>query len=360
MTMANQTVNPFEEEKPKIVHLEKDQSHYEYCRMQMHEIEHVHRRTFFCNLGLCILVCVLAVFHVYIGGFDLLTGSGDMRMSATATIITVGIFQIIGAMIIILLGYLAWANYRSLNLILAFWYIIVVVIGIVRLDYATGIVGAVGFVFYYFSIKELRREESLSQMEGYPEFHEKLDISKSDFVVQTLLAHKGERMNKKRKSSLFTTDYSLRRTKKRKDSEDIPSEEHDAGTALAQELQKRIEEVQKPAASAAAEKAETAPATEDASEAAEKAETAPAAEAVSEKTEKAEADIMRDLVEEPAAEAAPEKADADAILAEAEERAKAILAEAVAKAQTLKAETPKADAKPQNRPQNRGGKKKRR
>ena len=351
MTMANQTTNPFEEEKPQIVHLEKDQSHYEYCRMQMHDIEHVHRRTFFCNLGLCMLVCVLAVFHVYIGGFDLLSGSGDMRMDATATVITVGIFQIIGAMIVILLGYLAWANYRSLNLILLFWYIIVIVIGICRLDYATGIVGAVGFVFYYFSIKELRREESLSHMEGYPEFHEKLDISKSDFVVQTLMAHKGERMNKKRKSSLFTTEYSLRRTKKHKDAAEVPSEaQQDAGVALAQELQKRIEEVQKPqqpAKDAAAK--ENAPAEE----AAEQAESAAA------KAESAE-DVMRDLVEEPVSEAAPDAADADAIMAEAEARAKEILAEAVAKAQSLKTETPQAEAKPQNRPQNRGGKKKRR
>ena len=38
--------NPFNEEAPKIVHFEKDESHYEYCRMQMHDIERVHRRTF--------------------------------------------------------------------------------------------------------------------------------------------------------------------------------------------------------------------------------------------------------------------------------------------------------------------------
>ena len=54
--MAELKNNPFEEEQPKIVHLEKNDSHYEYCRMQMHDIEKVHRRTFICNLALCILV----------------------------------------------------------------------------------------------------------------------------------------------------------------------------------------------------------------------------------------------------------------------------------------------------------------
>ena len=58
--MENKTLNPFENEKPKLVHLEKDESHYEYCRMQMHDIERTHRRTFICNLVLCIVVCFLS------------------------------------------------------------------------------------------------------------------------------------------------------------------------------------------------------------------------------------------------------------------------------------------------------------
>lgn len=338
--MANQekqAMNPFEDEKPQIVHLEKDQSHYEFCRMQMHDIEHVHRRTFFCNLGLCIFVCLLAVFHVYIGGFDLMSGHG-IDTSRAATVITVGIFQIVAAMIIIALGYLAWANYRILNIILEMWYVIVTVIGLVRLDYMTGLVGAVGIVFYYFSIRELRKEESLAQMEGYPEFHEKLDISNTDYVVATLLAHKGEHLvKKKRKSTLFSTDTSLRRSKKRSEPE---TDGHDAGAELAAELQKRISEVRNPEQKAEAEqKAETV--TEPKTEAA----------AAEQKTE---------------AQADPEEktpfTDADAIMAEAEARAKEIIAEAVLKAQAARTETGTPAGNPERpaAPKKNGGKKKRR
>ena len=73
--MANQVENPFENEKPQLVHFEKNESHYEYCRMQMHEINRVHKRTFFCNMVLCMVVCLLAVFRQYIGGFDVLSRS---------------------------------------------------------------------------------------------------------------------------------------------------------------------------------------------------------------------------------------------------------------------------------------------
>ena len=68
--MAEQIRNPFEDEQPKIVHLEKDESHYEVCRMQMHEINRIHKRTFFCNMALCIVVCFLAMFQQTIAGFD--------------------------------------------------------------------------------------------------------------------------------------------------------------------------------------------------------------------------------------------------------------------------------------------------
>lgn len=246
MTNPSQTTNPFENERPQLVHLEKDQSHYEYCRMQMHDIDAAHRRTFFFNLVICILVSLLAVFQIYIGGFSLTGGAGHIRadlagMDKLRVVLTVGIFQILTAMVVMLLGYLAWANFRMLNIVLAAWYFLVTFIGILQLDYATGIVGAIGLVIYCFAIRENQKESALAEMEGYPSFQEKFDIQKSDIVVATLMAHKGE---KRTKSTLFTTDYSLRRSKKRKAAEQPESEsgEH-AGEALAEELQKRIDEV---------------------------------------------------------------------------------------------------------------------
>ena len=343
--MANQTMNPFENEKPQIVHFEKDESHYEYCRMQMHDIEHVHRRTFFCNMVLCIFVCLLSVFRVYVGGFDWLSRSGIDVTKSTA-VLMLGTFQILTAMIIILLGYLAWANFRSLNIILEMWYVVVTIVGIVRVDYITGLIGAVGIVFYFFSVRELSHEETLAQMEGYPEFHEKLDMSKSDYVVQTLLAHKGERPGKKKKR--LSADYSLRKMKKHTDEDS--SAEGEAGLALAAALQEQINKVQPTEAAAAKQPEPEMPAPEI------PAPEMPAPE-------------MTDLAAEVPAEAAPAETP-DAILAEAEARAKALLEEAVAKANALRTDpaasgtaeqaAPQKDAAPQQQKPRSGGKKKRR
>lgn len=349
--MSELNVNPFEEEKPKIVHLEKSDSHYEYCRMQMHDIDKVHRRTFFCNLVLCIIVCFFSIFKKYIAMFDLLSRP-YLTLDKPEAILTGGIFQILFGMAIIVLGYLAWANYRTLNIILGAWYAMVTLIGVFRLDYLSALIGVVGVVFYYFSIRELRHEQALAQMEGYPEFHEKFDISKSDIVIQTLLAHQGERRTK---STLFTTDYSLRRKKKKKTEFGYTEPEEkdkaeEAGNALVESLQKHLNEArstEKPAAEAKVEAASAEPETASA-----EPEQAPA-EAISETAEAAES-AMTDIIEEAPAPAepekpapaesraetvAPERADAEAaaaaILAEAEARTQKILAEAEAKAKAL-------------------------
>lgn len=341
------TQNPFENEKPQIVHFEKDDSHYEYCRNQMREIERMLRRTFLCNLVLCIIVCFLAIFRKYIGGFDLFTAPlGLENARGAGAIITGGIFQIIVAMIIIVLGYLAWANFHVLNIILEAFYVIVTCIGVARLDYLTALIGIVGAVFYFFAIREMRKEQALSEMEGYPDFPEKFDISKSDIVIQTLLAHQGERRTK---STLFTTDYSLRKKKKRpsyyKDGSSVSNqaaetEEGAAGEALAKVLKQQLSEVQD------ARQTRTAIASLEAVAAEQKREK----QGVSLKDMAELLDApMETETEKPAAPKAekpevqeqihPERTDAEAaaaaILAEAEEKARAILAAAEEKAKAL-------------------------
>jgi len=361
--MTNQASNPFDEEKPKIVHLEKSQSHYEYCRMQMHDIEKVHRRTFIANMVICVIVAVLSIFRQGIAGFDLL--GGDLaQFDKPGIILTVGIFQIILAMVCLLLGYLAWANFHTLNIIQECWYFIVTFIAIMRLDYKSAVIGIVGMAFYFFSIKEMGHEAQLAEMDGYPDFQERFDVSQSDIVIETLLAHKGEHRTK---STLFTTDYSLRRKKKKNGESD--SGERNATKALAAELKKRLEQVEEtkkqnehpktPAQEQPADPVQAAPETTEMPEA--MPETLPEAEA-------------------PAEETASENAaqtDADAIIAEAEAKAKAILEQALAEAAKVKAASaaPAAPAasrpaqnsqpkkhpqgssqrpnRPQNRPQNR-------
>lgn len=227
--MAEPIKNPFENEKPKLAHFEKDESHYEYCRTQMRELDAIHKRTFICNMFLCMIVCLLGVFRKYITGFSILIPWYDI--ATPGAIITGGIFQVLIAMVVIMLGYLAWANFRTLNIFLLAWYGIVTFLAIYHLDYLSGLIGAVGLCFYFFSLRAMRREEVLAQMEGYPDFQETLNISKSDIIVQTLLAHKGER---REKSTLFTTDYSLRRKKKKS----AEPEQSDALKALTDELKK--------------------------------------------------------------------------------------------------------------------------
>ena len=232
----NNMQNPFADEKPQIVHFEKDQSHYEYCRVKMHEIERAHCRTFVGNLILCILVCVLGIFQQYIGGFCLVAKPDHWTHSA---FFALGVFQIVTAFIVIILGYLAWANIGSLNIILAAWYLIVTIIGIYRSDYLTAVVGVVGVVLYVFAMRAMSEEQRLSEMEGYPNFVEKFDVAQSDIVIQTLLAHKGE---KRTKSTLFTTDYSLRRKKKKNELFPVQEKQPESGAeSLAVELQKRLD-----------------------------------------------------------------------------------------------------------------------
>ena len=241
MENNNNVQNPFADEKPQIVHFEKDQSHYEYCRMKMHEIEHAHRRTFIGNLILCVLVCVLGVFKQYIGGFCLLAKPDHETHSA---FLALGVFQIVTAFIIIVLSYLAWANPGTLNIILDAWYLIVTIIGVYRSDYLTAVIGIVGVVLYFFSMRALSEEQRMSEMEGYPNFVEKLNVEQSDIIVQTLLAHKGE---KRTKSTLFTTDYSLRRKKKRPDLFPVPEKQTESGAeSLAVALQKGLNSLRDP------------------------------------------------------------------------------------------------------------------
>ena len=243
MANQNQAGNPFENEQPQLVHLEKDQSHYEYCRMQMHDIDTAHRRTFFFNLIICITVSMLAVFRIYIGGFSINGSGGHLRadlagMDRLKTVLTFGIGQILVSMVVMVLGYLAWANFRILNIILAVWYFIVTFIGIYTLDFATGIVGAIGLVIYIFAVRENQKEAALAEMEGYPNFQENFDIQKSDIVIATLMAHKDEHRTK---STLFTTEYSLRRSKKRKAAAAAKEQAEQAGEALADTLKKHVD-----------------------------------------------------------------------------------------------------------------------
>ena len=352
--MSEQVKNPFEDEKPKLVHFEKDDSHYEYCRMQMHDIEKTHRRTFFCNTALCILVCILGVFKQYIALFDLL--SAPMAgVEAPGAILAGGVFQIIFAMIIALAGYLAWANWHTLNIFLGLWYIGVTIVGIVRLDYISALIGIVGVVFYFFSFREMGKEETLSQMEGYPEFHEKFDITKSDIIIQTLLAHQGE---KRTKSTLFTTDYSLRKKKKKRPvnpelaaamPDDDEKEKTDSGQALAEALQ----HITKAAEEKAAEDKQPEAAAQQT--AAEEAAADTAAAPAAEETAAEEAVPEQSAAEEAAQPAMDAQSEADAILAAAEERAKKILEEAEERVrameqqsgfaeETVRTEEPAADA----------------
>ena len=349
--MAEMKNNPFEDDKPKIVHLEKSESHYEYCRMQMHDIEKVHRRTFICNVVLCILVCFLSIFKRYIAMFDLLSRP-MLDLDKPQATLTGGIFQILFGMMIVLLGYLAWANYRTLNIILGGWYAMVTLLGVFRLEYLSALIGVVGLVFYFFSIRELGKEQALSQMEGYPEFHEKLDISKSDIVIQTLLAHQGERRTK---STLFTTDYSLRKKKKKNtpfgyaEPEAEKDKVAEAGAVLAETLQKRLDDVHKAkdAAAGAAEKAEASGSETAESPAAETgmADLIPEqADPAAAEESAPETDAAPEMQPETKPEnIEPERADAEAaaaaILAEAEARSQKILEEAEKKAKAVTEQT---------------------
>lgn len=220
--------NPFAQEQAKIVHLEKNCSHYEYCRMQMHDIEAAYRRTFIGNTVLCIFIALLSVFQIYIQIFGALS-MPFVGMEGPGAMLGGGIFQIIFALIIAALGYLAWANVHTLNVILTVFYGVVALMGVIKLDYCSAILGVVGLWLYIYSMGSMQKEGALAEMEGYPDFRDRFDISTSDIVVQTLMAHRGEH-----KKYAKSTPRSLR--KRKKQMTDAPTE--DAAAQLAEQIAK--------------------------------------------------------------------------------------------------------------------------
>ncbi len=225
-------VNPFAEEQANIVHLEKNQSHYEYCRMQMHDIEAAYRRTFVGNTALCIFIALLSVFQVYIQIFGALS-MPFVGMEGPGATLGGGIFQITFALIVAALGYLAWANVHTLNVILTVFYGVVAFMGVIKLDYWSAILGVVGLWLYIYSMRSMQREGALVEMEGYPDFRDKFDISTSDIVVQTLMAHRGEH-----KKYTKTTPRSLR--KRKKQMMDEPT--GDAAAELAEQIAESLKQ----------------------------------------------------------------------------------------------------------------------
>lgn len=238
--------SPWQDEKPTIVHLEKNESHYEFCRMQMHDLEKIYRRAFIANAALCVIVCFLAIFSVYIQCFSIFSTPFIVMDSPGATI-SGGILQITVAMFIVVMGYLAWANYRLINIALTIFYGAVTILGIYHLDYFSGIIGVIGLWFYIFALQGMQKESRLAEMEGYPDFHEKFDISTSDIVIQTLMAHRGERSH--RSGGVFQNSRSLRKRKKRSDSTFQTEEQPSSAEALAQQLASHKQNQQPPAQS---------------------------------------------------------------------------------------------------------------
>lgn len=224
--------NPFVQEQTKIVHLEKNRSHYEYCRMQMHDIEAAYRRTFIGNTALCIFIALLSVFRIYIQIFGALS-MPFAGMEGPGAMLGGGIFQIVFALIVAVLGYLAWANVHTLNVILTVFYGVVTVMGVIKLDYWSAILGVVGLWLYIYSMSSMQKEGALAEMEGYPDFRDQFDISTSDIVIQTLMAHRGEH-----KKYGKTTPRSLRKRKKQM----TDASNGDAAAELAEQITESVKQ----------------------------------------------------------------------------------------------------------------------
>ncbi len=224
--------NPFAMEQTKIVHLEKNRSHYEHCRMQMRDIEASYRRTFIGNTALCIFIALLSVFRIYIQVFGIFS-MPFASMEGPGAMLGGGIFQIVFALIVAALGYLAWANVHTLNVILTVFYGVVAVMGVIKLDYWSAILGVVGLWLYIYSMGSMQKEGALAEMDGYPDFREQFDISTSDIVMQTLMAHRGE--NGKNAKSM---PRSLRKRKK----QTIDASAGDAAAELAEQIAESVKQ----------------------------------------------------------------------------------------------------------------------
>ena len=167
-------------ERVKHTKLEKDYSYFDSCRETMAEIEKTNRAAFFYTCFACFIIAFTAMFKQRFQIFSSL-GYALGEPDSFAVIFCGGAMQIFLAILVVIVGYLAWANFHKLNIALFALYAAMCLLGVYHVDLPSMGLGLLGAAMYIRAMLTLPEEERLSKLEGYPYFNERLELSKQDF-----------------------------------------------------------------------------------------------------------------------------------------------------------------------------------
>ncbi|WP_281527432.1 hypothetical protein [Ruminococcus champanellensis] len=172
-------------ERVKHTKLEKDYSYFDSCRETMAEIEKTNRSAFFYTCFACFIIAFTAMFKQRFQIFSSL-GYALGEPDSFAVIFCGGAMQIFLAILVVIVGYLAWANFHKLNIALFALYAAMCLLGVYHVDLPSLGLGLLGAAMYIRAMLTLPEEERLSKLEGYPYFNERLELSKQDFDKEPL------------------------------------------------------------------------------------------------------------------------------------------------------------------------------
>lgn len=167
-------------ERVKHTKLEKDYSYFDSCREAMADIEKINRAAFYYTCLACFIIAFCAMFKQRFQIFSSL-GYAMGEPDSFAVIFCGGIMQVFLALVVVVVGYLAWANFHKLNIALFALYAAMCLLGLYHMDIPSLGIGLLGTAMYIRAMLTLPEEERLSKLEGYPYFNERLELSRQDF-----------------------------------------------------------------------------------------------------------------------------------------------------------------------------------
>lgn len=167
-------------ERVKNVQLKKDCSYYDHCKTMMGQIHSDYRLAFFCSAIICLIVSIAAVFKIRFQIFSVVAyqlGEPDNFI----TIFCGGFTQVFAAIVVLLIALASWAHLHRGHIFMLLFYGALAVLGIVKSDWPSVLLGAAGVIFYLRAVLAMAEDERMSELAGYPNFTRQLELSKEDF-----------------------------------------------------------------------------------------------------------------------------------------------------------------------------------
>lgn len=158
---------------------------YEDNRMKLEGIRKTYKKGFLYTCAVCLITAFLGVFGVRIEVISAAASIFDSIDSFMGRFFG-GFTQIASCMILVFLAYLAWANFRKLNIFFLVIYLLIFIFGIKNHSLLSICISPAGIFLYCLSLSAMFDHRELEKEEGYPNFR---------IPVEELLADKPEEEN---------------------------------------------------------------------------------------------------------------------------------------------------------------------